>query len=94
MLSVVVTYAIRDIRKMLLEVENADDILADSTYALVGRAVASHTYDEITAPTFSIEVFREIRKAAWAWGIEVQNIGFADLARAKSLRLWMEENDG
>ena len=92
-ISVVITYAIRDIRKVLLEVEDADDVLADSTYALVGHAVRTHTYDEICRPDFAESVFKEIRRAAFAWGIEVRNIGFADLAKAKSLRLWMASDE-
>jgi len=92
--SVVITYAIRDIKKVLLEVENADDVLADSTYALVGRAISNSNYDDICRPEFAESIFKEIRRAAFSWGIEVRNIGFADLAKAKSLRLWMESGDG
>jgi len=91
--SVVLTYAIRDIQKMLLEVEEAADVLADSTYALVSVAIRGATVDEVFHPDFSSKVFKEIRKAAFRWGIEVQTIGFADLAKARSLRLWVDDGD-
>lgn len=87
-ISAVMTWAIKDVRKTLLEVEGAEDVAIDSCYGIIGQMVASRTWDEVRAPDFAEEITKAVRRRAFRYGIEVQSIQISDLSRTRSLRLW------
>jgi regulator of protease activity HflC (stomatin/prohibitin superfamily) len=89
-LSGVVTWSIRHIEKVVLEVEGADEVLADSCYGYIGVMVAASTWEQVRDPVFVEEVTREIRKRAFAYGIEVHRVAFQDMTLCRSVRLWHE----
>lgn len=87
LVSIVLSFRIKNIRKFLIEVERAEDVLMDSTYGVVGDFVSSHTWEEIISPEVKQKLYDEIRKKAFRWGIEVVNAQFADLSKSKTIRL-------
>lgn len=87
-LQAVITWQVRDIRKLILEVEGKEEVLLDSASATIGRMVNERTWAEITIPTFTDTVYEEVRKRAFRYGIEVIQVGFADMTKCRSLRLW------
>lgn len=91
LISAVLTYKIRDIRKYMLEVEDAAGVLEDSTYAVVADAIEEATWDQIRQPGFSAAVHKDIRTKAFRWGIEVISLQFSDKSLSKTLRLIKDE---
>jgi len=87
----VITYRIHDIKKVLLEVEDAETCLEDSSYGVIGEAVNHENWDALIDAEFHEGLSKAIRKRAWRWGIEVQQVQLAEVAKCWSVRLW---NDG
>lgn len=88
---VVVTWKVHDIRKMLLEVEDAPTALSDSVYGIVAQHVRKLTWDELSKDGALEPAYKKIRARAFVWGIEVKQISFSDVQRCKSLRIWQEQ---
>jgi regulator of protease activity HflC (stomatin/prohibitin superfamily) len=83
----VVTAAIRDARRALLEVEGVDDALQDSCYGAIGALVAAHTWHDIQQEAFADTLTKACRKQAWRFGIEIQRVQLSDLTLARTYRL-------
>lgn len=90
LLSPIVTWKIRDIRKFLLEVEDAETVLADSVYGVVSAAVQVQTFKEVNTAEFRDRIYREVRSKAFQFGAEVLDLQFSDLSTSKSIRLMQE----
>lgn len=90
--SAAITWKIKNIRKMLLEVENPDEALQDSTYGAIGQIVESSTWAEICQPEFSENLAKAIRRKAFRWGIEVDEVYIVDKTKSLSLRLIQSGN--
>ena len=88
--SPVLTWKIRDVRKLIVEVEGRDTVLVDSASGIIAAAVASTEWTRIASPDFADSLLREIRKRAFRYGIEVERVGFQSLAACESLRLWTD----
>lgn len=86
----IVTWRIHDIRKMLLEVEDAESVLTDSAYGLIGDSVRAAEWAEVQAPEFAAALTSVIRQKAFRWGIKVSAVQLSDVSRSKSLRLWKD----
>ena len=89
-ISAVLSYRIKDIRKYMLEVEDAAGVLEDSTYGVVAAAVERADWDEIRLPEFTEEVYKAIRQKAFRWGVEVISLQFSDKSLSRTLRLVMD----
>lgn len=93
-ISAAITWKIKYVRKMLLEVESPDEALEDSTYGVIGQMVESRTWSEICDPAFTDELVKAIRRKAFKWGIEVEEVYIVNKTRSVSLRLIQTQNDG
>lgn len=87
----VITYRIHDIKKVLLEVEDAETCLEDSSYGVIGEMVNHTEWDSLIDAEFHEELSKMIRKRAWRWGIEVMQVQLAEVAKCWSVRLWNDE---
>lgn len=85
--SVVVRYNIRDVKKALLEVEGISDVIRDSVIGNVSDHVRAATWETLPSPEFGESLSKSCRKMAWRYGIEIESVVFADLARVKPLAL-------
>lgn len=83
----VVTAAIRDIKKAVLEVEGVDHALIDSCLAAIGSMVSSSTWDDLASEAFSESLTKACRKQAWRYGIEIQRVQLSDLSPCRAIRL-------
>lgn len=83
----VVTFTIDDVRKFLLEVDGAKNVIEDATCGILARLVIGATWERVRSDEFQAEVLRKVRAAARRWGVEVSAVQFADLTRSRSLRL-------
>lgn len=86
----VITWRVSDVRKLLLEVEDADHAIRDAAQGSIATRVANSTWDEVIAPGFLDEAQKDMRRRAFRWGIEIMQVQFVDIQRCKSLRLWQE----
>lgn len=84
----VLTSSVRDVKKLLLDVENREGVLVDAALGIIADAVAETCWAEITQPGFAELVTKRVRAKAFRFGIEVHSVQFSDLQLARSLRLW------
>jgi len=82
-----VTYKISDVKKLLLEVEQAETVLEDTIYGIITNKVLTNKLSNILKPKFSKAILKAIRKDADNYGIEVINFFFTDLAKIKTIRI-------
>ena len=83
----IITYTVVDPRAFLLGVEGGPEALADSAYGAVAEWVASNSYSDVRDPSNWPKLETRIRRAAKDYGIEIVRFRFADLTKAKALRL-------
>lgn len=88
--SMVITRSISDIEKSLLEVENPDNALVDSSCGAVAKAVRQTTWDDLHRPEFEQLVLEEIRKRAKEYGIRIHRAQLSDISKARSIRIWQD----
>ena len=84
-----VRWSISDVRKTLLEVEDADEVLEDTCYGQTTKIIASLTWDEVIESVTDLEekLLSAMRRRSHKWGIKVHEVSFTDLAKAKVLRV-------
>lgn len=86
--SAVITHKVHDVKTLFLEVEGKEQVMIDIAYGVVTQQVTAAKWDEIITEDFAKRVYREVRKRAFRYGVEVLNVQFSDMQRCKSLRLW------
>lgn len=83
----VATYRVRDIEKVLLEVEDGNHAVVDACVGEVARVLRESTWAEINEPEFLDKVTAAARKRAFRFGVEIMGIQFATLTLCRSIRL-------
>lgn len=94
----VVKYEIKDACKVLLEVNDPIDAVADMTQGIIRNKVIESNYDECNTLDFSKEITTKAKSEARRWGIQIEEVTLTDLGRMTSIRLLntqvqMENND-
>jgi regulator of protease activity HflC (stomatin/prohibitin superfamily) len=83
----VITYQINDIKKVLLEIADADHAVRDACSGEIGRVLREHTWCEIIGAEILDELRAACRKRGFKYGIEIMSVQLAGLALVKSIRL-------
>ena len=86
----VLLWKISDIRKVLLEVEDADDALMDAASGYITDMVESHTWEEIRSMEFAKHLKSSIQEQARVWGIRVMRVYISDCSKTRAIRMWHE----
>jgi regulator of protease activity HflC (stomatin/prohibitin superfamily) len=86
-------WKITDIKKILLEVEDADDVLTDAATGQLSDMVADNDWDSIRQPDFAKRLKSRIQGQAREWGIRVMRVYISDCSRTRAIRLWHEGLD-
>lgn len=86
-ITAVLMWKIFDIRRCMLDVEDAEDTLADIAVGYVQEAVEETSWADIRTKAFRTDVKRRIQKNAREWGITVYSVKFKDLTDARTIRL-------
>ena len=89
----VLFWKITDIRRVLLDVEDADGVLADASRGYISEMVADHTWDEIRSPKFVRNLKSKIQEQAREWGIRVMKVYISDCSKTRAIRMWHEGLD-
>lgn len=90
-ISTIITWQICDIKKILLEVESSDQVLADVTYGTVGEIVNCTNWASVQSPDFAKQIGRKSRSRAKSLGIHISELYLSDKTSCRSLRLWQEQ---
>jgi regulator of protease activity HflC (stomatin/prohibitin superfamily) len=91
MLSVSIRYAIRNIKRWLLEVDEAQKMLHDLTYGIISDYILSHDWDDIRKAESQGEIFEMLKtQVSRDMGVKLERLKFCDLTRSKSLRILQE----
>ena len=86
-ISAMVRWRIHDIRKILLEVEDAENVMADCAMGEIAQHVKHCTLQQLHDEDTSEPLYRAVRRRGWAWGIEIQELQITNFAETKVLRL-------
>jgi len=94
-ISAVVAWRIKDIRKFVCDVEDAESVLADSSRGVLRDVLANLNWTEIASGGDELDerLTQKVRKKAFKWGIEVKNVYLSDLCGARPYRVFLE-NEG
>jgi regulator of protease activity HflC (stomatin/prohibitin superfamily) len=85
--SAIVTWEIADVRKLLLEVEGAEEVVLDSVAGELARAVAARSWERVTDSRFARDVRDRVRALAEPYGIQVIKVQMREVVACQSLRL-------
>jgi membrane protease subunit HflK len=86
-ISAILVYKIGNIKRWLLEVDDAEDALHDMTYGIVSELAETKTWAQVMKPAFMGEVTELVQEEAISWGARVEAVKLADRVASKSLRL-------
>jgi len=83
----ILVYKIGNIKRWLLEVDDAEDALHDMTYGIISELAETKTWSQIMKPSFMDEVTELVQDEAISWGARVEAVKLSDRVQSKSLRL-------
>ena len=84
----VMMWSIFDIKKCIIDVEDAADTLGDIALGFIQEMVEETEWDDIRTKSFRKELKLRIQQQARKFGITVSTVKFQDLAEARSIRLF------
>lgn len=83
----VVTWAVSDIRKALLEVHDLQDAVNDTCAGAIGTELANSEWSAIWHGEVAENLTSVCRKRGWKWGIEISAVQLMGVAIVKNLRI-------
>lgn len=83
----IIKYEISDAAKILLEVNDAIDAVADMAQGIVREKIIVANYEDCNNIMFGNEITKKVRAEAKKWGIEVEVVTITDFGRMTSIRL-------
>jgi membrane protease subunit HflK len=86
-ITAILVYKIGNIKRWLLEVDDAEEALHDMTYGIISELAETKTWAELMKPPFMEEVTELVQEEAISWGARVEAVKLSDRVASKSLRL-------
>lgn len=83
----VIKYEIKDAVKILLEVNDAVDAVADMTQGIIREQIIERNYDTCNNTEFGKEITMKARREAEKWGVKIQSVTLTDFGKMTSIRL-------
>ena len=80
-LSITVGYRITDIKKFLIDVEDADTVVVDAAAGVLQHMVNARTWEEVRSADFQEAVHKEARKRGFRFGVTLENVYFKSLVK-------------
>ncbi len=87
-ISPIVVFKVGNIKRWLLEVDDAEDALLDVTYGIVEEHVTNTDWADIKNGKFKSAVLEAVREEGNTWGARVEDVKFSDRSKTRALRLW------
>lgn len=84
----IITFAISDIKKALLDIEDVADSIRDACLGTIGVTLSSQTWENLQDGEKVSEMLTAVcRKRGWKWGVEILSVQLATLAKCRTVRL-------
>lgn len=85
----VVTWSIKDIRTFLLEVEDAESVIEDSSYGTLGDMTRERNWDQLIEPRsrFKFYVEKRLIRTMRKYGVRVERFQFTDMTTSRTIRM-------
>ena len=87
LIGAVLRWRIEDVKKVLLELEDPDDVLFDTAYGMIAEAAQTTTYDDLESDEFRSNVREGIRRRMGKYGVHVEEVFLTDIAMTRSFHL-------
>lgn len=87
-LNAVIVYKIGNIKRWLLEVDDAETAVQDITYGIITELAEETDWAKIMTPEFMRKVTSRVHQEAVTWGARVEAVKLSDRVQSKSIRLW------
>lgn len=91
-LSAVVTYRIRDAKRVILHAGGHEEAIVAAVPGTIGELVMGSNWSDLNTEEFRATVTTTANAVAKGWGVEVEEVRFSNLVAARSLRLFAEQN--
>lgn len=85
--SLIVTWRVSSVRKVLLEVQGKEQAMLDAATGVLARHVTGARWSDLTGQEFMRTVKTEIAERAHKWGIRVEDVAWSDLVQCSSVRV-------
>lgn len=89
--SAVVTYRVRNAKKVILTAGGHEEAIVASVPGTIGKFVMAANYTDLNTEEFRSTVTTACNEEASAWGMEIEEVRFANLVAARSYRLFAEK---
>ena len=86
-ISTIISYILVDIKKILLEIEEAETVLENYAYGIISELVRTHDLDYIEHGLFLFEYRELFSVAALELGMEIKKVAIVNMSEIKTLRL-------
>ena len=86
-INAILVYKIGNIKRWLLEVDDAEEALHDMTYGIITELAETKTWAEVMKPAFMEEVTELVQEEAITWGARVEAVKLSDRVSSRSIRL-------
>ncbi len=86
--SMVITWRIVNVRTFILEVCDGAGAVLDSVVGAVGPVISGKDAEDALGRDCAKEIIKLARTRAKKWGVQIQDLQFADLVRAQSFRVF------
>lgn len=83
----VIKYETSDVIKLLLEVNDSADALADMVQGIIRDKIVDRNWQECNSPSLISDISKKAKEEAKKWGLTIKEITLTDLAEMRSLRL-------
>ena len=84
----VLMWGIFDVKKSMLDVEDAGESLSDIAVGIIQEMIESQEWEYIRTEEFRKDCKKAIQKQARKWGVSVPSFKFHDLASVRAFRLF------
>lgn len=84
-LKAIIRYKVTDVKKYLLNVMHANDVLIDTTQGIIRDIVEITNWEDLV--DVNSKITNEVKEYVEKWGIEIEAITITDLAIVKTFRI-------
>ncbi len=84
-LKALVRYRVTDVKKFVLNVMHANDVLVDTTMGIIREVVEDKKWNDLNH--IDNEITSEVSQFVKKWGIEIEKVTISDLAIVRTFRI-------
>lgn len=78
----IIKWRIRDLKKFLLEVDSADDVIKDVAYSTISRTMRGLAWEQLINPEVDDYLTKECRRRGFRYGVEIESVELGDLVQS------------